>query len=282
MICLVTNTKSTPLDPEIKMHFKSIKKQSVKNPIVCSNANTETTSRNPSHHGEDLTRAASPQSSKRVRSRPTTSCSLHLAIIALGLLAGVGRAASDTTEFMEDEDGVITGRIPWEGGIYAGNLEKGPQGHFPHGEGTFKNGDLFYTGEWEAGHYSKGTLTYGDSDSDKKFYEGEFDDKERPHKQGMMFYHDGRVLGGQWENGRLREGTITYLAGNKRFYEGMISKKGRPHGLQGKLTFRDGTVQEGEFSKGRFVGRRLAARVSPDRNPLIERLLREEKRARGY
>lgn len=246
MICLDTNTKSTPLDPEIKMHFKSIKKQSVKNPTVCSNANTETISRNPSHHGEDLTRASSPQSSKRVRSRPTISCSLQmrksfvktletarlktppqhrrrilavppldsnplirltlktlrtsrrkagklrpnpvqflqLAIIALGLLAGVGRAMND--EFMEDEDGVITGRIPWKGGIYAGNLEKGPQGHLPHGEGTFKNGDLFYTGEWEAGHYSKGTLTYGDSDSDKKFYEGEFDDKERPHKQGCF------------------------------------------------------------------------------------------------
>ena len=133
---------------------------------------------------------------------------------------------------------------------------------------TFKSGDN-YVGEWKNGKPNgKGTYTYDNGE----IYEGD-------HKNGLRNgsgiytflngngywsgeFKDGKLHGkgiscigkfewsGEFKDGKLPEGTLSF--NGIGIYVGEL-KDGKMHG-KGKMTYADGTVKEGLFENGRFIG----------------------------
>lgn len=71
-----------------------------------------------------------------------------------------------------------------------------------------------------------------------------------PEGKGRMEYKDGRVFVGEYKQGDMVKGKMTYM-GNS-FYEGRW-RNGMRHG-NGKFVFVDGTVYRGQFRDGLFCG----------------------------
>ena len=66
-----------------------------------------------------------------------------------------------------------------------------------------------------------------------------------------MSFADGSVKEGEWVNGSLVKGTVKV---KHMSYVGDLNKEGVFHG-QGKATYDDGSVYEGEWRNGTYNGR---------------------------
>ena len=118
----------------------------------------------------------------------------------------------------KDGQGNYTWQNPWE--QYKGGFKDDMQ----HGQGTYIYADgSEYVGEWKMGQKDgQGTLT-----SEKFIYVGGFKD-DKPHRKGAYIYANGdKYVGEQKDNMR--------------------------HG-QGTYTMADGTVYQGLWKNGEFVG----------------------------
>ena len=96
-----------------------------------------------------------------------------------------------------------------------------------------------YEGIWKNGRLSSGSITYNRSDKYK------------------------RTVTGPWRNEcSLIEGenyVVNYARpgarNGRKTYKGQLNKKGKYHG-KGQLTFANGTIQEGYFKNGNYVGKK--------------------------
>ncbi|MDE7230176.1 MAG: zinc ribbon domain-containing protein [Oscillospiraceae bacterium] len=155
---------------------------------------------------------------------------------------------------------------------YEGEWE---DGSLKRGKISYYNGDV-YEGEfrdWVLNGEGIKTL------SDGNIYEGEFENN-RLNGQGRITYADGSVLTGEFADGEIVNGTgrMPFGYDNEYFYEGewhdskftgyarrsFWSREGTVYyegeykdgefNGHGKYTYADGTVQEGQWENGKFIG----------------------------
>jgi hypothetical protein len=117
-----------------------------------------------------------------------------------------------------------------------------------HGSGvmTWPSGVIF-AGEWQEGRQVKGTITWPEGGR----YEGDLD-RLTPHGQGTMTWKNGDSYTGAYARGSMT-GKGTWRFFNGYYYEGDF-ERGEFHG-SGRLYAADGrTLQQGNWSKGKFIG----------------------------
>ncbi len=142
---------------------------------------------------------------------------------------------------------------------------------------TYANGSA-QKGRWSCGHFWSGDYTQKNSDGSESVWK--YEDGRWVSRKGTDISPDGTKCVGVWfSDGRRSEGTITWR--DKRSYKGqwrviegqmdvpegngeMIWPDGRkyvgefrdgvPHGL-GKMTLKNGEVQDGVWANGTFAGR---------------------------
>lgn len=136
------------------------------------------------------------------------------------------------------------------GSTYVGPLKK----NRPHGMGklTYSDGD-YYVGEFVEGkRQGKGTL-YVPNDKYIECYYTDYWIPDIPTKPVMIFYRNGvKVYGYLDENWTITgQGIAEYPDGAK--YEGQMKRSLR-HGY-GKITFRDGSIQEGLYKEDQYIGK---------------------------
>jgi hypothetical protein len=130
------------------------------------------------------------------------------------------------------------------GAKYVGELKDGK----PNGYGTFTlSSGWRTTGEFKDGlACGQGTLTVPGGLT----YVGEFQDG-KPNGQGTETWVDGRKFVGQYKDGRINgQGTRTWPDGRK--YVGEF-RNWQMDG-QGKMTYPDGRIEEGLWTKDKFIG----------------------------
>ena len=126
-----------------------------------------------------------------------------------------------------------------ERGLYTGKINI--KSHMPDGYGDmqYHKKGRSYQGDWCQGHWhGLGKFLNGLEDR----YEGEFV-MDQKHGQGKLFFSDGSVFTGHFEENEMRKGKL-YSSGS--IYEGEFAMKGQKHG-QGKLIFNDSRVFTGRF-----------------------------------
>jgi len=148
--------------------------------------------------------------------------------------------------------------ITYKNGVYKGEVFDDK----PHGKGKFifANGDI-YEGEFVNGkQHGKGKLSYtkdpqkidGEWVEISGVYEGDFEN-DQPNGKGKLTDTFG-VYEGDFVNGEQHDkGKIKYWEVKGCIYEGDFAN-GWPHG-KGKVTCEDGTITEGNWKDGFYVGK---------------------------
>lgn len=158
--------------------------------------------------------------------------------------------AKGTRDNQEDLDHVVDQTIVdpyFEKGSYTGLLTQSTR--LPHGQGRMEYQGApgkWYEGEWNQGRWH-GQGCFSNDNGD--FYKGELHHDQK-HGHGTMKFADGRVFVGEYANGEMTEGKMTYRDGST--YQGFW-KDGMRHG-RGTCVFVDGAVYEGDFIEGEFYG----------------------------
>lgn len=90
--------------------------------------------------------------------------------------------------------------VSWNDGKYTGDLVNG----IPDGNGCFIKDGIIYTGFWQKGEMTNGTMK-----TDKMIYEGDFKNR-KIDGYGVAKYKDGKAYWGYWKND-YKEGLGLYL-----------------------------------------------------------------------
>jgi hypothetical protein len=163
-----------------------------------------------------------------------------LGVIAYSIVIGSG----DEATFEAQETRVID---PYgEKGQYTGIISC--SSGMPHGFGRLEYDRVgrWYEGDWHHGRCTgHGNLANGDGD----YYEGGLKNDQK-HGHGIMRFADGRVFEGEYIEGRMTEGKMSYQDGST--YEGSWAD-GMRNGC-GRCVFSDQSTYEGEFWEGEFSG----------------------------
>lgn len=137
-----------------------------------------------------------------------------------------------------------------DGRVYDGHWSKGKR----NGAGvmTRRNGDI-YNGQWVEGkQQGQGEFTWKDSSAygAPVVYTGGYAN-DLAHGQGKLSYHNRGYYEGQFEDGNKTNGKAVYLDESLtyRFFEG----KWTDSVGHGKMTHRDGRVEEGQLREGEFI-----------------------------
>ncbi|MBU2576216.1 MAG: molecular chaperone Tir, partial [Nanoarchaeota archaeon] len=133
------------------------------------------------------------------------------------------------------QEGQGTFTLP-DGTKYVGQFANG----FPEGQVTHYMANGIFVGEFKKGLEYKGTFTGKDGTILTGIFSGET-------KSGTINYPDGHRYEGEWNGDAKILGITEPPPPGTWTYE-------RPHGF-GKMTHPDGTVQEGLWEKGQFVGK---------------------------
>ena len=124
-----------------------------------------------------------------------------------------------------------------------------------HGQGTLTLSDgTKFTGQYKNGKkHGQGTTILSNGDK----YVGKFKN-DKPHGQGTYTFTSGTIYSGQYTDGKMLEGTITYVEGEKYVGEFEFDK---PHG-QGTITYSNGGKFIGQFIDGVEYGEGIC--IKPD------------------
>ncbi|KAF0025234.1 hypothetical protein F2P81_022115 [Scophthalmus maximus] len=147
------------------------------------------------------------------------------------------------------------GAYTWpNGSSYKGEVYNGIR----HGTGSYKcaNSGVLYRGQWDQGkRHGKGEVYYNQGES--SWYKGDWVKNSR-EGFGERCYPSGNIYSGEWKNSlRHGEGTMRWLKLGEE-YVGMWQE-----GIQGKFTFKDGHVFEGEFVDDQMKTPSLNGNIAP-------------------
>ena len=151
------------------------------------------------------------------------------------------------------------GTYKWvDGGTYQGEFLAG----LKSGKGTLRLGEIFYKGDFINDKYhGEGRLVVkGEYEYVGEFSNGEF------HGKGIIRYENGKTFNGEFNNGKkVGEGVLTIKHGEDGPEEKYVGEfqDDYYHGF-GKYTFKDGSVYEGNWDRGKKSGKGTFFNMSPE------------------